>query len=245
MVIFYFFKMAAAAIFDVRNLKIITVGTVKRAKLRHRAKFHADQSNRCGGMTIFYFSKWRPHQRGLLDFWNFNSRETQKGQAASLCQILSKSVKLRPRYGDFSIFQDGGRRHVGFLKFQISNDRKDPKSRTAPLCQISSKSVKPRPRYGHFSIFQDGGRRHVGFLNFWNFNGRNAQDGRTASPFQILSKSVETRPRYSDFSIFQDGRRPPSWICYVCVRTTYEGYLVVFIAVQNLVGIDAVVLILL
>ena len=33
---------------------------------------------------------------------------------------------------------------------------------------------------------------------------------------------------------FQDGGRPPSWICYVCVRTTHEGYLVVFIAVQNL-----------
>jgi len=28
----------------------------------------------------------------------------------------------------------------------------------------------------------------------------------------------------------------------VCVRTTHEGYLVVFVAVQNLVGIDAVVL---
>ena len=45
------------------------------------------------------------------------------------------------------------------------------------------------------------------------------------------------------FRFFQDGGRPPSWICYVCVRTTHEGYLVVFIAVQNLVGIDAVVLI--
>jgi len=29
----------------------------------------------------------------------------------------------------------------------------------------------------------------------------------------------------------------------VCARTTQEGHLVVFIAVQNLVGIDAVVLI--
>jgi len=29
----------------------------------------------------------------------------------------------------------------------------------------------------------------------------------------------------------------------MCVRTTHEGHLVVFIAVQNLVGIDAVVLI--
>jgi len=38
----------------------------------------------------------------------------------------------------------------------------------------------------------------------------------------------------------------PSWICDACVvpvGTTYEGYLVVVITVQNLVGIDAVVLI--
>jgi len=44
------------------------------------------------------------------------------------------------------------------------------------------------------------------------------------------------------FRFFQDGGRPPSWICYVCVRTTHEGHLVVFIAVQILVGIEAVVL---
>jgi len=43
------------------------------------------------------------------------------------------------------------------------------------------------------------------------------------------------------FRFFQDGGRPPSWSCYVCVWTTYKGHLVVIIAVQNLVGIDAVV----
>jgi len=45
------------------------------------------------------------------------------------------------------------------------------------------------------------------------------------------------------FQFFQDVGRPPSWIRYLCVRTTHEGNLVVFVAVQNLVGIDAVVLI--
>ena len=45
------------------------------------------------------------------------------------------------------------------------------------------------------------------------------------------------------FFDFQDGGRPPSWICNACVLTTHEGHLVVFITVQNLVGIDAVVLI--
>jgi len=45
------------------------------------------------------------------------------------------------------------------------------------------------------------------------------------------------------FRFFQDGGRPPSWTSYARVRTNREGHLVVFIAVQNLVGIGAVVLI--
>ena len=44
------------------------------------------------------------------------------------------------------------------------------------------------------------------------------------------------------FRFFQDGGHPPSWICNARVGTTHEGHLVVFITVQNLVGIDAVVL---
>jgi len=42
---------------------------------------------------------------------------------------------------------------------------------------------------------------------------------------------------------FQDGGRPPSWISDVCVSTTHKGHLLVFITVHNLVGIDALVLI--
>jgi len=42
------------------------------------------------------------------------------------------------------------------------------------------------------------------------------------------------------FPIYQDCGRPPSWICEACVATTHEWHLVVFIIVQNLVGIDAV-----
>ena len=45
------------------------------------------------------------------------------------------------------------------------------------------------------------------------------------------------------YRFFQDGGRPPSWICNACVGTTHEGHLVIFITVQNLVGIDAVILI--
>ena len=40
-----------------------------------------------------------------------------EGRTASSCQISSKSVQPRLKYGNFSIFQDGGRRHLGFSKF--------------------------------------------------------------------------------------------------------------------------------
>jgi len=58
----------------------------------------------------------------------------------------------------FTIFQDGGRRHLGFWKFQIFNGCDAQEGRTASVCQILSKSLKPRLRYGNFSIIQDGGR---------------------------------------------------------------------------------------
>ena len=35
--------------------EFLTVGTAKRAKLRHRAKFRGDRSNGCGDMAIFRF----------------------------------------------------------------------------------------------------------------------------------------------------------------------------------------------
>ena len=106
------------------------------------------------------------------------------------------------RYGDFSIFQDGGRRHLGFFKFHTFNGRTAQEGRSASPCQIWSKSVKTRLRYGDISIFQHGGRRHLGFFKFQIFNGRTAEAGRTASLCQISSKSVKTRPRHGDFSLF-------------------------------------------
>jgi len=45
------------------------------------------------------------------------------------------------------------------------------------------------------------------------------------------------------FWFFQDGGRLPSWICNAYVGTTHKEHLVVCITVQNLGGIDAIVLI--
>ena len=61
-----------------------------------------------------------------------------------------------------------------------------------------------------------------------------SQDVQNTLPRQIWRRSVEPLLRNGE-----GDRRPPSCICDECVWTTHEGHLVVVIAVQNLVGIDA------
>jgi len=114
-------------------------------------------------MADFRLWRWRS------TFQPFNFRSRSVAQYASLCQISRRSVKPFWRYGGFSIFQDGGRRHLGFWKFQIFNGWDAQKGRTASTCQILSKSLKPRLRYGDFSIFQDGGRLPSWIFKSWKF----------------------------------------------------------------------------
>ena len=133
-------------------------------------------------MAIFRFFKMAAARHvGFSKFQIVNGGDGQEGQTTSPCQILLKSAQTRPRYRDFSIFQDGGRRHLGFWKFQIFNSRGSLEGRTASSCQISSKSVQPRLKYGDFWIFYDGGRRHLGFSKFQIFNCGGGQEGRTTS----------------------------------------------------------------
>ena len=113
MAIFRFFKMAAAAILDFFYFFLfLTVGTVQSAEPRHYSKFYRNRS-----------------------------KNGQVGRTVSSGQISSKSLELRPRYGDFSIFKDGGRRHLAFLKFQIFKDWNGQEGRTTSPCQMSLKSV--------------------------------------------------------------------------------------------------------
>ena len=155
--------------------------------------------------------------------------------------LLTRTGLCINRYcstADFPFFKMAAVRH---LKFGSFNFLPGSEAKYASSYQIWRRSVEPYRRYGRFSISQDGGRRHLGFWKFQIFNGWDAQEGRSASACQILSKSLKPRLRYGDFSIFQDGGRPPSWIGVTRVGTTHEEYLVVFVTVQNLVVIGAVI----
>ena len=79
--------------------------------------------------------------------------------------ILHQCTKFRKdrsnRCGDiaiFVIFQDGGRRHFGFLKIRNFNDTSAVRCQYASLYEILSKSVKRLQRYSDLMVFQNGGR---------------------------------------------------------------------------------------
>jgi len=115
----------------------------------------------------FDFSTWwPPPYLGFFKFQIFNGRIAQGGRTASPCQNWSKSVKTRPRYGNFSIFQDGGGRHLGFFKFQIFNDR------TAQGAKLRrrAKFGLNRPKRGRdMAIFRFFKMASAAILNFSNF----------------------------------------------------------------------------
>jgi len=86
-----FFKMAAAAILDFRNFKILTVGTFKRVELHLRAKFCQNRSNRGQDMAIFRF--FIMAAAAILDFQNFKFL-TAGTVKRSNCTSVTNFVKI-------------------------------------------------------------------------------------------------------------------------------------------------------
>jgi len=56
------------------------------------------------------------------------------------------------------IFQDGGRRHLGFSEIRNFSGRFVVRGQYALSCEISSKSDKRLKKYGDLTVFQNGGR---------------------------------------------------------------------------------------
>jgi len=103
-----------------------------------------------------------------------------------------------------------------------------------------------RPNCGwDMAIFRFFKMATAAILDFWNYKFLTVG---TVKMFEMLHHAKFDQNRLNRgwyitiFWFFQDGGRPPSWICNACVGTTHERHLVVFITVQNLVGIAAVVL---
>ena len=107
--IWQFFNMAA-----VRHLGFSKVGNLN---FRSHSDAQYASPYQISRRSVEPFQRWpifdfQDGGRCHLGFWKFqifNGWDAQEGRTASACQILSKLLKPRLRYGDFSIFQDGGR----------------------------------------------------------------------------------------------------------------------------------------
>ena len=84
-----------------------------------------------------------------------------------LRQLSKFCIDRSNRCGDiaiFVIFQDSGRRHLGFLKIRNFNGTSAVRVQYASLYQISSKSVKRLKRYGDLTVFKMVVVRYLGFV---------------------------------------------------------------------------------
>ena len=114
---FWIFKMADAAILDVWNSEILLAIGAERVETQQHAKLCQNRSIVVKILTFFRFFQdgCRRHLR-FSKWWIFIYWRYLEGQDASLYQILLKSVVPLRRYCDLSKFQNGRRRHLGFLK---------------------------------------------------------------------------------------------------------------------------------
>ena len=131
-------------------------------------------------------------------------------------------------------------RHLRFLKVENFNFRSALEAQYASSCQISRRSVESFQWYGRFSIFKMVAVRHLLF-----------------SKVEILTSGPVRRPNVRHRAKFRKDRSNCSrdmadfqFFKMAAVRhlgfvlrvgTTHEEYLLVFVTVQNLVVIGAVI----
>ena len=144
---------------------------------------------------------------GFSKYETFNGGTAREGRPASPCQSLSKSVKPRPRYGDFSIFQDGRRRHLGFVNFGILMVGQ---LKRVEVCRRAKFGRNRSNRGGDMTILRFFKMAAAAILDFQNFKLlmvrrlKRVEVHRHAKFGQNMSKCGADM---TDFSIFQDGGR--------------------------------------
>jgi len=104
-----------SAILDFENFEISTDGLVQRANMCHHTKCCADRSNR---YQVVFLGRRPPPSWISLNFKLVTDQTVTRAE-------LRHTAKFRWNHWncgqDMTIFQNGDRRHVGFLKLQISN----------------------------------------------------------------------------------------------------------------------------
>ena len=195
-------------------------------------------------MAIFRFLEMAA--AAILDFWNFTFLTVWTVKKVELRHCAKFRQNGSNRCWDMAIFQCFKMAAAAFWDFRNFKFLSVWTVKRVELHQ-HAKFRQNRSNCGRdMAIFLFFNMVAAAISDFWSFkffNSLNVEDVELRQPAKFRqNRSIRDR----DITIcrfFQHGGRPPSWICNACVGTTHEGHLVVFITVQNMVGIDAVVLI--
>ena len=120
-----------------------------------------------------------------------------------ICIIVPNLVKIEPfrRYGRFSIFQDGGRRHLGFWKFHIFNGWDAQKGRMrlhADFCRNRSNRIWDM---AILPFFKMAAVRHLRFSKVKNFNFLSASEAHCASCAKFREDMLNRSGNMADFRL--------------------------------------------
>ena len=147
---------------------------------------------------FFNYSRWRPS--AILDFQKLeistSGRSHLEAQYASSYQIWRRSVKPLRTYGRFSIFQDGGGRHLGFWKIKFLTVGTIERGELRQHAKFWRNRSKRAWNIAIFQFFKMAAVRHLEFSKVGNFNFRSHLEAQYASACQISQKSVEPFRRY-------------------------------------------------
>ena len=154
------FKMAAAAILDFWPMWILTVNLAAWSSFQHTYEIWCKYMQKIAEIwPKVRFSIWRPPPSWILRDVNFAGKTSYGTPFFCFYVIHWKMAVLWP----FNWFQNGGRRHLGFLAYVNFDGKSGCRTHFQPMCQIQCKYTPKWPNYGQKCDFQYGTRRHLGF----------------------------------------------------------------------------------
>jgi len=242
-VIWPFFRFFKFLIFQGRgnrHLGFLKCGNFKGKKAQDGqsqspCQISRHRPNRCWELAIFLFFKMAA--AAILILKNVEILGAGRLKTAKIRHRAKFCADWLNHCRDMAIsfFQDGGRRHLGFLKCRNFRGGKVLDGQNASPCQIS----RHRPnRCWDMAIFLFFKMATAAIFDFQNVEILGVGRLKTAKMRHHAKFRGDRSNRCWDMTIFlffQDGGHPPSWICDQRIWTTHEELLMVFITVQNLV----------
>jgi len=238
---FSIFKLTVAAIFDFLNREILSATGSRESRRISMPNIVKICQSVAKILRVFNFLKQRPPPCWIFKFVKFHWQTvSERPRLIILLNVLKIGRSIAEILRFFRIFKLAFAAILDFWNHEI-------------LLAIWMQRVQTHQR-AKFHQNRSIGCEHIKIFRFFNMAAAAILDCRIRKillangvwraqthNFVQIGRSVAEILRFFEFSKWPP---PPSWICLRHIWTTHSEYLGVFITLQNLVMIDAVVFVL-